>query len=229
MSKTLAELRAAKPQPIEQRATKVCLRRDLVAEVGALTDELTALAMAGSDDAEGGPPPRLGEGDSPRVGEIKTRLRELVEEMREFEGEVRVAAKVTDGDWRRWVNEHPAREKDQPGHKRDLEVTGGYCNADDLIDDLGTYAHAWNGEEMGDGDWETIGVNISGADKKDLARLVVSMYEQGVSIPKLPSDWSGRSRNGTVAASPAPSGSPTSDSTAGSPKNDTSTTTPTGT
>ena len=230
MSKTLADLRAAKATSRPERAYTVCLAQHLVAEVGSLTDELASLdARSVGEDGEEteGPKKRLG-GGPPRVEEIKARLADLLEEMSEYEGELRIRA-VDDGEWRRWTNEHPARDENQPGHKRDQAVTFGYCNADDLIDDLGTYAHSWNGEEMSGDDWTVIAASVSAADKKQIASLVVSMHESDISIPKwrsalsasLASERASNLRNGSA--------SPTADSTGGSPRNGTSTTTPTGT
>jgi hypothetical protein len=186
MPKSLADLRASRPQSRPERAYTVCLAQHLVAEVGTLTEELQSIAVravkADDEDHDDGPPKRLGEGDPPRAEEIRTRLRELLDEMAEYEGELRVRATRTDGDWRRWTNEHPARDEDEPGHKRDQEVTGGFCNADALIDDLGTYAWSWNGERLEAGDWDVLGV--SPADQKRIGTLVVSLYESDASIPK---------------------------------------------
>lgn len=203
MPKSLADLRATPSQSRPERAYTVCLAQHLVAEVGGLTDELHALQvkildieeqLPSSDDDEGKEPQRLtpspevqqlrDERDrlKQRATEIRGRLRELLDEMAEHEGELRIRAAVDDGAWRRWTNEHPAREKDQPGHQRDQEVTGGYCNADDLIDALGTYAWSWNGERFADGDWDLLGVPP--ADKKHIATLVVNLYESDASLPK---------------------------------------------
>lgn len=213
MPKSLAEHRAAKPRARAERAHTVCLAPHLVAEVGTLTDELQSVAvkieqverqLPSEDDSKGGPPQRLN--DSPenqalrsqrddlkdRAEQIKARMSELLDEMAEDEGELRVRA-VDDGDWRLWTDQHPAREKGEPGHKRDEEVTGGYCNADDLIDDLATYVWSWNGERLADGDWDLLGV--SPADKKQIATLVVSLYESDASIPKWRSALSENLRN----------------------------------
>ena len=187
MPKSLADLRSARPQSRPERAYTVCLAQHLVAEVSTLTEELQGLAVRavrnGDDEDSDGPPKRQAQSDDElRADEIRARLREVLDEMAEYEGELRIRAVRDDGDWRRWTNEHPAREEGEPGHKRDLEVTGGFCNADDLIDDLGTYAWSWNGERLEDGDWTLLG--ISPADQKRIATLVVSLYESDASIPK---------------------------------------------
>ena len=140
----------------------LCLTPALVAEVQALSEELSSLTIPGrSEDGERkGPPRRMGQGTGPREAEIQERLAALLAEMAEHEGELRIRANLTDGEWRRWVNEHPARDEDEPGFDRDQRVTLGYCNADDLLDILNdvfaasTYAE-WMTRLAGfDGPWE---------------------------------------------------------------------------
>lgn len=239
MAKSLSDLRAEKRDNRETHPYTACLARDLVAEVQTLTTELgevdAQIEERPKPDGEGAPPARMGQGESQeskaarkRAGEIRERLAELLDLMADYEGELIVRANRDEGEWRRWANAHPARDEDTPGHFRDLEVTGGYCNADDLIDDLATYAYTWNGERLADGDWDVL--NIAPPDKKQIAKIVVGMYESvAFSAPK----WRSALRANLPRSSdfdlPAPSASPSDDSSAGSPKNDTSTTTPTGT
>jgi hypothetical protein len=228
MPKTLADLRAAKTTSRPERAYTACLAQHLVAEVGSLTDELASVEArsrrSDDDEDDAGPKKRLA--GPPRVEEIKARLAEILDEMAEHEGELRIRA-VEDGEWRRWTNEHPARDEDEPGHQRDQTVAYGYCNADDLIDDLATYAHSWNGEELTGDDWSLISDRLSPADKKQIASLVVSMHESDVSIPKWRSALSANLANGRDSSSRNDSESPTADSTAGSRLSDTSTSAPT--
>lgn len=182
MSKPLAELRANPPKAHIERSYTVCLRPDLLAEVQALTDELANMSQSGGED-EPGPPKRAG-GPSPREREIRARLAELVEEMAEHEGELRLRL-GDDGEWRRWVDAHPARDEGQPGHQRDLEVTLGYCNADDLIDNLGTYVYSYDGEPLEPDDWASwMAASVAPPDKKAIANLVVAMSESRLDIPK---------------------------------------------
>jgi hypothetical protein len=160
------------------------------------------------------------------VDEIKARLSALLEEMGEHEGELRLRA-IPDGDWRRWTNEHPSRAEGEAGHKRDQQVTFGFCDADALIDALGMFTVAWNGETLEDGDWDILAASVSAADKKHMAATVVQMHESDMSIPKWRQLLSANLRNESDLASPDNSASATSDSTAGSQPNVTSTTTPT--
>lgn len=230
MPKSLAELRAQKPDALAERAYTLCLAPHLVAEVQMLTEELSELpdpTIEGHDGERVAAPRRLGEGPNPRAVEIRERLTVLLDEMAEYEGELRLRAKKTDGEWRQWVNEHPARGEDEPGHRRDLEVTFGYCNADALMDDLETYAHAWNGEPLAEGDWAML--KVGNADKKKLATLVAVMYESDLSLPKWRSGLSASLRTERASALPDSLGSVSDGSSAGSPPSDTSTSTQTGT
>jgi hypothetical protein len=184
--------------------------------VQALSDELSNLPAASPAD-EGGDtvPRRVGQGEHPRVGEIRARLAELLDEMAEHEGELRLRAS-SDGDWRRWVNAHPARDEGQPGHFRDEEVAFGYCNADDLIDSLGTYAHSWNGELLAPDDWAMLAENVGGPDLKQAATAVVAMHESRLDFRQWRSGLSESLRKSNGSDSPAPSKSAPADSTGGS-------------
>lgn len=185
MPKSLAELRAERPKSRPERFYKVCLAPHLLAEVGSLTDELAGLESGGGgEERQDVPPKRMGEGEPPRATVIRERLRVLLDEMADHEGDLKLRA-VDDGEWRRWANAHPARADGDPGFKRDQQITFGYCNADALIDDLGRYAVAWNGETLDDGDWAILSESVSAPDKKHLAALVVQMHESDISVPKL--------------------------------------------
>lgn len=229
MPKSLAELRTEKRETVAERPYTLCLAADLVAEVQALAEELDRLPQSTLkvDDERKGPPTRMGGGGNRRAKEIHARMAELLDEMAEYEGELRVRANKTDGEWRQWCNAHPAREEGEQGHDRDQRITYGYCNADDLVDDLGAYAHTWNSEPLTDGDWSML--NVGNADKQAIAYLVVSMYEVSVSIPKWRNALSASLPTGNDSTSRADSGSPSDDSSAGSLTSDTSTTTQTAT
>lgn len=218
MSKSLAELRAEKPQSRPERSLTVCLRPDLVAEVQALTEELSSLPVDAvlEDGERQGPPRRVGEGENPRIGEIRSRLTELLDEMAEHEGELRLRA-VSDGEWRRWVNEHPARAEGSKGFQRDQEVAAGYCNADDLLDELGMFVASWNDEPLTDGDWEILSANLGSPDLKQAATSVVSMHESRLDFRQWRSGLSANLKRLHASASPAISPSPLDGSTDGSP------------
>lgn len=178
MAKSIADLRANPTTARAERSETICLAPNLVARVVALTEKLTmVVAPPLDDDGEPtGPPRKMGQGLEPAQRKIRTDLAAALAEMAEHEGEIILRA-TTDGEWRNWVNAHPARKEDGPGYDRDQEVTFGYCNADDLIDDLGKYAYSWDGDRLADGDWAILAGSIAGPDKKRLASVVTSMFE----------------------------------------------------
>lgn len=235
MSKTLADLRSAKPQSRPERSLTLCLRPDIVAEVMALTEHLDTLATTppAPEPAEGedrtGPPRRqVPPPEHPDAAGVREQISQKLAEMAEHEGELRVRA-TSDGDWRRWVDGNPPREEGTPGHSRDLEVAGGYCNADRLIESLATYAHSWDGEELTEGDWEILASNISGADLKQVAQSVVSMHESRLDFRQWRSALSVSLNRFADSASPAISPSAPDGSTGGSPSESSAATTATAT
>lgn len=182
MSKSLAELRQSPRVGLPERSYQLCLAPKLVAEVQTLASELEdarleALAQREGDEGAA-KPKRMGEGTA--AAKIRARLAELNDEIIEHTGTLTLRG-ITEGEWRLWVDENPARE----GNARDEQIAYGCCDADALIDNLGRFAHAWNGEPMGDGDWEFLRNNSAAGDIKALASLVVAMHEMVVNIPKL--------------------------------------------
>ena len=214
MSKSLADLRASKPAARAERSLTVCLRTDLVAQVQELTDQLSSLPNPSDED---GPPETMVKPHKARAQELTDQLSALLDEMAEHEGELRLRA-IGDGEWRRWVNDHPPREEGKPGHQRDQEVTAGYCNADDLIDDLGRWAHAWNGEPLAEGDWAIIAGSMGGPDFKQAAQAVVGMHESVVPFRQWRSALSANLRKLCDSALPATSVSVPESSTDGNPE-----------
>lgn len=211
MSRSLADLRS-KPQSRPERALTVCLAPELVAEVQSVTRELEALLEAPK------PPKRTGEGEDPRVTDLKAHLSDLYDRMADDEGELRIRANLDDGEWRRWCNEHPARAKDQPGHERDLRITGGYCNADDLLDNLGPFMHRWNDEPLDGAAFDaSIRPHMAPGDVAQTAEAVVSMYESRLDFPRLRSSLSGALTRLSASDSLNGSASRTNGSTVGSP------------
>lgn len=221
MTRSLAELRADKPKSRPERSKSLFLAPDLMAEFEALTRDLDAVVV----DASAGPR-RKGQGESPDAVAIRKRMADLLEQMADHEGEIRLRANLTDGEWRRWCNAHPAREEGVAGYERDQRVTFGFCNADDLLDELGAYVHEWNGEPMSPTDWtDILEPVVSTADKASLATAVITMYEQPLDFPSLRNGWQASltKLNGSVPQQN--SASRTDDSTAGSPSRSTAATT----
>ena len=172
---SLDDLRKGAPVARTERTYQLCLRLDLMAEVDALNQEWSAfrVAQAVADDDESQPRKRLGEGGNHRAEEVRQRLAELRDELEDNTGDLRLRA-IRDGEWRQWLNEHPARD----GDLRDEQVAFGVCNADDLANDLGKWATAWNGEPLSVDDWDAIfSPNVGGGDRKALVSMVVLMQE----------------------------------------------------
>lgn len=223
MTKTVAELRATKPEGRPHRTIPLCLAPHLVTEVQDLTHEHDRLNLTSTEDEQGdaadGPPQRVGgTKSSPRLKEIRARLAELLEEMAEYEGDLTIRANLTDGEWRRWMNEHPPRAEGEPGHERDQRVTAGFCDADALIDHLGAFVHQWNSEPITAADWAEVFEPVVGtADKADMAGHVVTLYESRLGFQGLRSALSLNLKRLNGSGSPATSASPTSASTAGNP------------
>lgn len=175
---TLADLRSGSaPAALPEASYPLCLRRDLLAEADRLARELQAIPVVDDDDA---PPRRVGEGLPPKVDDLRARLSAVYDEMDEATGELGLRA-ITDGEWRRWVNEHPAREDDQ----RDAIIGYGLCNADDLAADLGKWIASWEGEPLAVDDWSKVfAPKLAGGDLKNLVAIVVQLQE-AVDDPKL--------------------------------------------
>lgn len=181
MSKSLAELRQSPRVGLPERTYSLCLASTLVGEVQTLWAQLEDIeskeAAAANGDAAARPK-RMGEGSD--AAKVRARLSELRAEMLEHTGTLTLRG-ITEGEWRLWVDEHPARDDNE----RDAKVAYGICDADALLDDLGRYAKAWNGEDMGPGDWDFIKANAAAGDLKEIARTIVAMHEMTVDVPKL--------------------------------------------
>lgn len=176
MSKSLAELRQSPRVGLPERTYSLCLASALVGEVQRLLNELEELAPGEEDGPR--PPKRMGDGG--RVQEIRESLRALSEEMREHTGDLLIRG-VDGGQWRLWVDANPPRED----NARDTQLAYGVCNADALIDALGTFAAAWNGDPLAEGDWAFIASKAAPGDLMEIASLVVKMHEMVVDVPKL--------------------------------------------
>lgn len=226
MVKNLADLRAerstARPTIIYRAVVGEGQKH--VAEVERLTDEHNEVVTRAAVEAG---PRKSGQKTtlSPRAEEIRARLAELHDLMAEYAGDLTIAATKDDGEWVRWRLQHPARPEGEPGHDDDLEIARGVCNADDLIEDIEAYVVAWEGEPLQSGDFEAL--NLPRPDKKEIASLVVGLYEEGANLPKLLTSLSMLRTSSPSSGSPETSESVSADSSAGSPPSDTSTSTPT--
>lgn len=195
MSKSLAELRQSSRVGLPRRSYQLCVSSAVLGEYQSLLAQLEdaeAVAAAQAEGDESKAPPKRAGAKSP-AAKIRARIAELRDELVEHTGTL-ILQGITEGEWRLWVDAHPARE----GNDRDNTLAFGCCNADDLLDDLGTFAHSWNDEPLAPGDWDFLKANAAPGDLKALAQLVVTMHESVVDIPKLLSSSLGILADGIV-------------------------------
>lgn len=183
MSKSLAELRASQHTALPERTMPLCLSQALVAESQSLQEERDEILQAERvQDGEAKKPKRQADKRNPRLVEIEARFDELADEMRAHTGELRIRA-ITGGEWRRWVDAHPAREtgrhdNGQPiYHQVDEAIAYGICNAVDLYLALSDFVISWNGDPFAEGDWDFIANRAAPGDLNELCRQVVQMHE----------------------------------------------------
>lgn len=185
MSKTLADLRKEKDQPAQlpTRVIKACLDQSLLADIQRLTSEksdlLTESVRTTGEGEQAGPPKRQGEGTNPRLAEIDAELEPLYQRLRDTEGEILLRA-TDGGSWLRWKDAHPARE----GNESDERFAYGFCNATDLMGDLGKFVISWDGDEFGPGEWDWFSKKVAPADLAECVKAVVEMHESRISAPK---------------------------------------------
>ncbi|GAA4120474.1 hypothetical protein GCM10022215_24140 [Nocardioides fonticola] len=240
MGKSLSELRANPPVVRRSAVERVSLRPDLVAKLQTLVNELEDLAAQRSSDPDGpAKPQRLADRTIMRRREIEADIEAIAAEMTDFEGDLTLEARRPDGEWVTWCQLHPARRAPvrnprtgeivtdgEAGWQADQQITLGYCNSEALIEDLGTYAVAWDGDELKPGDWGST-IVLGRPDMKRLARTVVGLYEnEETDLPKLRRDLSATLRPGPGSSSPDSSASPSDGSSDGNQAGDTTTTTP---
>lgn len=216
MPKSLADLRARPVTERNQRAVPVCLKPELLAELQALSGRLDAFTIAGAaaadDENRQGPPLRQGQSEAPEAAEVRAEIARVLEDMADHEGEVRLRASLSDGEWRQWVDNHPPRPEGSKGHQRDMRWASGFCNVDALVDDLGKFAHSYNDEPLGDDGWtEVLDPRLGLADKSQMASAVVSMYERVADFRQWRQILSATLNKSAGSSSPSTSGSPSDD------------------
>ncbi|MDF1603400.1 hypothetical protein [Nocardioides sp. YIM 152315] len=224
MAKSVADLRAEKSAGRPRRPLKIIVGEGRKYEIEL--DRLTAehdkrLAVAAATPRKTG-----SDGVPERVTEIRARMAELLQIIGEYEGEVIVEATRDDGDWAQWRIAHPARPQGEPGFREDAFIVGGWCNSDDLIADVARYVVSWESEPLGEGDFDAL--NVPRPVKKDIAKIVIDLYENGDDLGKSLSDLSAFLESVQSSSSPSESESARSESSDGNPPSDTSTSTPTG-
>jgi hypothetical protein len=202
--KTLAELRATAKVRLLEWTHDICLAQDIVAHVQTLAEEKRELEVAllgESADGETKKPRRANDPRRVRVREIDKELADLYEEMRESSGVLLMRA-IPAGEWRRWVDENPARVEKRDDQNRpilnplDEQYVAGLCNADALANSLRRFVVSWNGEAVTDEDWSYLLENAASGDIKAMCQTVVARHEgPGARAPKASSTVSSGTRS----------------------------------
>ncbi|RNL63650.1 hypothetical protein EFK50_07865 [Nocardioides marmoriginsengisoli] len=206
MSKTLAELRAQSgPMPLPKATLTVTLieGQHLLDDAQRLDQERSDLLAAGRrTDDEGkptGPPAKAGVGAkeskdrNARLDSIASELDVVGVSLADHQGEIGLQG-LSGGDWQRFKDDNPPRLD----NAADVRLTGGYCNATAVFNDLARYVVSWNGEPVPEGDWDSyLAERITYSDRRDMITVVVGMHEQGLArAPKLPSSSSQTENSG---------------------------------
>lgn len=180
MARSLADLKA-KPKQLPTRTVRICLDQEAVADVQRLDAEKRDLLLESQRSDDGDQKPRrVGEGPNPRLAEIDTELEALFDRMRESEGDLLLRA-VDGGVWQRFKDANPPRE----GSKTDEDAAYGICDSSALLNDLGRYVAAWEGEQFGPNDWaDWFAAQVAPADLAELCREVVQLHESRIRVPK---------------------------------------------
>lgn len=186
---TLAELRAMPADDRPETTTTVTLIKGqhLLKEERRLVDEYNDLLIQAErraeDQREGRAAPRKvgeGGGNADRLAELKDAIAAIRDRLAEFQGEVDSRG-FGPGEWQRYKDDHPAREN----NRDDKMAAKGCCNATDLLNDLGQFASAWNGEPLADGDWDGGLVDkIMPGDLAQMVRDIVDMHQDR--LPRVP-------------------------------------------
>lgn len=181
----------------------VCLDGQAVGEIqelererSVILTELAAAQEAGTARARKASAPAT----DPRITAIDKQLDELDDRRRERSGYLHYVA--TDGGaWTRWCAEHPPREDNQ----LDAMVAKGYCNAEDLIAELGKYVTGWADVEGGDPEpinatkWAKLSARLHPRALWDIASGVVALHARAwAALPKSQSE-SAQTRSSATA------------------------------
>ena len=180
MPKSLADLRKSDHVGLPERSYPICVAGRLLARFEELDEEFQKALK----DEDPGPRKRVGTKD--RAKQIAQEQQTLLDEMDEHT--VHVTVRAVDSDvWRAWCAAHPARE----GNVMDTRTFMSICDSDALMADLagGDYVAAINGDKPAEGDWDFVWANAGHGDKLGLAKLVVSMHESTVDVPKSRLAW----------------------------------------
>lgn len=154
-------------------------------------------------------------GDTAEQADIRAKIGEARERMDAATGILTLRATLTNGEWATFTAANPARAEGEPGHDLDLEYAGNRVNVDAVIATLATFAAEWDGEPLEAGDYDRIAVSAAPGDEREMAALVVTMYEVGLDFRQLRADLSTSQGRLNAVASPSASESAANGSSAG--------------
>lgn len=179
MGKPLSELAQSAVVGLPEREYRLCLASKVVGEVQSLLFQLDEIRAADAARADGNPVdrPRRAAESSP-AEPIRLRLAELQPQIDDATGVLTLRG-IEQGPWQTWCDAHPARD----GNVRDDELARGYCNIDDLIQELGQFMAAWDGEPIDEAGLALIMTNAHPGDLSQIASVVVNMQETVVDLP----------------------------------------------
>lgn len=232
---SVAQMRASGKVQQPTATRTICLSSDLDeryrAQRADLEQALVMLEQAKEKPGRAGGNPHIHKARE-LVAERSAALDATAEEMAAFEVDVVIRRKPA-GDWNRWAELHPPREKepDEQGRRaltiRDVQH-GGRCDFDALVADLGEWVVELNGKPAAANEWEWLTSTAPAASLDDLADDVLALHGERVSPPKPLRPLLSTLLADSDSPSPESGKSPPSGSMAGSPSTSptTSTTTP---
>lgn len=175
---SLEDLEKSPPKSRLERSFSVVLDATLVRKVADLA--------AQSRNVAGSKKPA----DRQAYRRMITELEGLQPQVEAASGTLVLRANLTQGEWTRFVDSHPARPEGQKGHERDQRWAYGVVNVDALIEHLDQYAHMWENDTLEpterdkDGNVTRRGQfdrllrdNIPPGDLNEMAAVVVLFYE----------------------------------------------------
>jgi len=204
MAKSLADLRSQRPKTLPTREVPICLDWDITNTLARLETELGDLKVAAIEAREKTTAkPKMSEGENPRIAEVETQMRDLLDQQRDATGHLTIRA-IDGGVWAAWKDEHPARfygaGDDRLINESDRQITYGLVDSTALLTDLKKWLHGWEGEELTtDADKVTMLEAIAPGDQNEICRRIIGLQEG--STPLAPKSRSVSSSTETSADS----------------------------
>lgn len=152
---------------------------DLMPEEERLAEKVDELEAALDSKPESKSAKPLADPRRKELEDARAELDALHEKMRETQATLEVRA-IPAGEWLRYKDEHPAREKNQS----DLDIGLGYVNATELLDDLHKWAWRIGSDTVTPEAWAKIAVSADSGSVLEVARTAVRLQEARVTVPK---------------------------------------------